>query len=108
MALVLPFHPLRSLTAAIVLVLTSSSIAADRYGYDALGRLTSVRYENGLCAIYTYDANGNLVRRISNAAPQASATLWGGGGWSSFDWISAPHWHVWGEGGAWGCFKWAQ
>ena len=30
------------------------------YGYDSLGRTTSVRYEDGAQVDYTYDNNGNL------------------------------------------------
>ncbi|GAA0570635.1 hypothetical protein GCM10008942_19210 [Rhizomicrobium electricum] len=36
----------------------------DAYSYDALGRLTSVDYENGMTAIYQYDLAGNRVRVV--------------------------------------------
>ncbi len=110
MALMLSSHALRTLSAGALLSLTATTALAaeDRYGYDELGRLSSVRYEDGLCAIYTYDANGNLTRRIREAAPLAPPTLWNGADWNDFNWTSAPHWGVWGEGGTWGCLEWNQ
>jgi uncharacterized protein (TIGR03437 family) len=48
------------------------------FTYDPAGRVASVTYPNGKVLSYTYDANGNLLRRlvstpVAGAAPVASA-----------------------------------
>jgi uncharacterized protein (TIGR03437 family) len=48
------------------------------YAYDAAGRLSSITYPNGKVLSYTYDLNGNLLRRIvgtpvAGALPVATA-----------------------------------
>ena len=48
------------------------------YAYDPAGRLVGVVYPNGKTLSYTYDANGNLLRRLASTpvagtAPVASA-----------------------------------
>jgi YD repeat-containing protein len=53
------------------------------YTYDALGRLTMVSYDTGVCIRYTYDANGN---RLSETIVVSAA----------------------GSVGVWGCFRWGQ
>jgi YD repeat-containing protein len=94
---------------ALLLLLGVPSVAdADvSYGYDRLGRITTALYDNGLCIVYTYDANGNRTSQLNVAPPpQSPAPLWGAPNWNSFDWNSAPQYPVWGRGGVWGCFKW--
>jgi len=90
----------------LILFFQSSASASDHYGYDLLGQIATVRYENGLCVIYTYDKNGNIVRQIGNAAPTETAVLWGSDTWPDFAWSSAFHWPAFGEGGTWGCLLW--
>lgn len=53
------------------------------YTYDALGRVTMVSYDTGVCILYSYDANGN---RLSETIRVSSA----------------------GTTGVWGCFRWGQ
>jgi YD repeat-containing protein len=94
---------------ALGLLVGMTSIDAEgatSYGYDSLGRLTSVLYDNGLCTVYSYDANGNRTSQTSYETPQVSPALWGAETWGSFVWSSAPQWPVWGSGAVWGCFKW--
>lgn len=95
-----------SVLIAISLATPSYTSAADQYGYDALGRISSVRYEDGLCVIYSYDRNGNIIRQIANAAPLETSMLWGSDNWTNFAWSSAFHWTALGEGGTWGCLLW--
>lgn len=45
------------------------------YTYDQAGRLISVVYPSGTRATYTYDAGGNMLRKIIAPAPAAGATL---------------------------------
>lgn len=37
--------------------------ASASYTYDALGRVTSVTYDNGTVITYTYDSTGNLTNK---------------------------------------------
>lgn len=70
------------------LVLTSLGIAgATRaassisYGYDQVGRVTTASYDNGLCVIYTYDANGNRTMQSYSTPSSSSSQNWGSGVW---------------------------
>lgn len=56
------------------------ALAAETYGYDARGRLTSVTYTNGTAIYYTYDAAGNRV----SSGPAAVAT-------GTFTYVSGAH-----------------
>jgi len=60
----------RSVLAAVIAVLAlgvTPRAVADRitYTYDAVGRLASVDYGNGKTITYSYDKNGNLLRRAA-------------------------------------------
>ena len=46
-------------------------VAAETYRYDASGRLTGVTHDSGLVLRYTYDDNGNLLRRAVSDAMAA-------------------------------------
>ena len=101
--------PSRMATALVLLGLSlPHGAAADvSYGYDPLGRVTTALYDNGLCIVYTYDANGNRTSQTNYAPPQTPPPLWGSPtSWGNFNWNSAPQWPVWGSGAVWGCFKW--
>jgi len=50
------------------------------YVYDQAGRLSSVSYPNGTTATYTYDASGNLLRKIVAAAGTGPAPVPSKGG----------------------------
>ena len=58
------------------------------YTYDALGRVTTVSYDTGVCLIYAYDANGNRTSETVNVG-SASTGVWGTGVWGCFNWT--PH-----------------
>ncbi len=45
------------------LLATALFAAAVKYDYDAAGRLTRVDYGDGRTITYTYDKNGNLLKR---------------------------------------------
>lgn len=74
---------LARLTAVVVCLLGSSPAwaGADTYIYDALGRLKTVIYANGITTNYTYDAAGNLKAVVTVATPPAT--------WGSFNWNGA-------------------
>ena len=56
--------------AVLAVVLTLTAIAgAESYGYDALGRLTRVTYDDGTTIRYVYDTRGNLTGRFVDAEP---------------------------------------
>lgn len=48
----------------VVLLTTMSNGYTETYTYDDLGRLTTVRYEDGKIMRYTYDPSGNITSRI--------------------------------------------
>jgi YD repeat-containing protein len=55
------------------------------YTYDALGRVTTVSYDTGVCLIYSYDANGNRTSETVNVGT-GSTSVWGTGVWGCFNW----------------------
>ena len=96
-----------SALAGLGVLLSGAAEANVSYGYDPLGRVTTALYDNGLCIVFAYDANGNRTSQTNYGAPQTPPPLWGSPtSWGNFSWSSAPQWPVWGSGGAWGCFKW--
>jgi len=58
------------LTAALALALLAADavLGATTYSYDALGRLSTVSYDNGKQVIYSYDAAGNRTQVVSQGA----------------------------------------
>jgi YD repeat-containing protein len=58
------------------------------YTYDALGRVTTVSYDTGVCIIYAYDANGNRTSETVSVG-SANTAVWGTGVWGCFNWT--PH-----------------
>jgi YD repeat-containing protein len=57
--------------AALLPVTTISpaqAVGTATYSYDALGRLSSVDYGNGVTITYAYDASGNRTSQVVNAA----------------------------------------
>lgn len=80
--------------------------ASVTYGYDPSGRVTSALYDNGLCVVYVYDANGNRLSQVNYSPGPGPRPLWGAATWGGFRWSSAPQWPIWGSGAVWGCFKW--
>ncbi len=48
--------------------------AAERYEYDAAGRLVRVSYDDGSTITYTYDKSGNIVAIVSTGPKGATPT----------------------------------
>jgi len=66
----------KSAIAAILLAVlwATPSLAATTYSYDALGRISTATYDNGIEIIYSYDAAGNrtsVVRQLNHLPPVA-------------------------------------
>ncbi|MDF0678248.1 MAG: RHS repeat protein [Nitrosomonas sp.] len=60
----------RFLTVATLLGLSVSVFAGSvSYTYDALGRVKTTTYSNGVIITYTYDAAGNRVSQITTGVP---------------------------------------
>ncbi|TCU67439.1 RHS repeat protein [Bradyrhizobium sp. R2.2-H] len=81
----------RATTALALIVLGSLTIAsagqADSsvsYGYDQVGRVTSAAYNNGLCIVYTYDANGNRTAQSYSMSSGPASQNWGAGVWGCY------------------------
>lgn len=60
----------RFLTVAAILGLSAAVFAGSvSYTYDALGRIKTATYSNGVIITYTYDAAGNRVSQITTGVP---------------------------------------
>lgn len=64
----------------------SANAAAVSYGYDALGRLTTALYDNGLCIVYAYDASGNRTSQNNTSGSAPESPVWGTGVWGCAKW----------------------
>lgn len=60
--------------------------ASVNYGYDPLGRVTTALYDNGLCVVYGYDANGNRTSQTNTISSPPESPAWGMGAWGCFYW----------------------
>jgi YD repeat-containing protein len=75
-------------TAALLMVLASPADAATQavlYTYDFNGRVTSALYDNGVCIVFAYDANGNRTARTVNTftgTPTWGTMVWGCAKWT--------------------------
>jgi hypothetical protein len=83
-------QPRRRWKAAVLvlfgILLPSTTEAAVSYTYDQLGRITTALYDNGLCIVYTYDANGNRTSQTNSASGAPQTPTWGTGVWGCFVW----------------------
>lgn len=55
------------------------------YTYDALGRVSSMSYDTGVCVAYTYDPNGNRLSETISVG-NGSSSVWNTGVWGCFRW----------------------
>jgi YD repeat-containing protein len=65
---------------------TGISLADVLYTYDRLGRVTTARYDNDVCILYTYDANGNRISQLNVVDGTPISPIWGTGSWGCLDW----------------------
>ena len=56
--------------ASLTLMLTS--VSADQYTYDSLGRVEAVEYDDGSKAVFQYDQNGNIESLETEAGKSSS------------------------------------
>lgn len=70
------------------LLLSTPSIASVLYTYDDNGRIMSALYDNGVCVVYAYDANGNRLSQTTLPAGSANTSTWGTGTYGCFKWSS--------------------
>lgn len=88
----LPLVAVRSArTLAMLLSLTaigaaSAATGSVTYTYDALGRITTARYDTGVCIAYQYDANGNRTSQSVFVGGSPLTPTWGTGVWGCFVW----------------------
>jgi len=73
------------LASGLSSTLAGVSSAVD-YAYDPNGRVTSALYDNGLCVLYTYDANGNRTAQTNTVASTPETATWGTGSLGCFKW----------------------
>lgn len=74
-----------TLTILVSVPIPQQSIASSSYIYDAAGRLTIARYDNGACIAYAYDANGNRTS-VATLAATPPAPTWGTAIWGCILW----------------------
>jgi YD repeat-containing protein len=65
-----------------------SASAYAYYGYDPAGRLATALYDNGVCVVYTNDANGNRTSQTSTISGPPEMARWGTGTWGCFSWTA--------------------
>lgn len=58
------------------------------YTYDAIGRVMTAAYDNGLCVAYSYDAAGNRVSQTAALGGAPSALAWGSSTWGCNLWTA--------------------
>lgn len=75
-----------ALAVLVSLALSGASQGADSvtFGYDQVGRVTSAAYNNGLCVIYVYDANGNRTTQSYSMSSGPTSQNWGSGVWGCY------------------------
>lgn len=67
---------LTTLALLLTLLGTQAQAVTYTYNYDDAGRLTNVDYTGGISIAYTYDNNGNLLKRKAlGKAPQHTVTV---------------------------------
>ena len=78
-----------ALAIAILAVMTASPAIAGNvtYTYDALGRLHTATYTNGVVITYNYDAAGNRTS-VSSGNPSSPGSTWGSITWGQGSWSS--------------------
>src|SRR5215472_1194228 len=77
---------LPALIFALGILSPNSSSAYAYYGYDPVGRVTTALYDNGVCVVYAYDANGNRTSQTSTVSSPPESPVWGMGTWGCFSW----------------------
>lgn len=65
---------------------SSGAYSSVNYGYDPLSRITTALYDNGVCVVYAYDANGNRTSQTNAASGPPESPTWGSGVWGCFSW----------------------
>lgn len=60
--------------------------ASVQYTYDPLGRVSTALYDNGVCVVYSYDANGNRTSQTNTAGNGVPPMIWGTSVWGCVPW----------------------
>ncbi len=71
---------------ALIAFLPISADASVLYTYDGVGRIATALYDNGLCVVYAYDANGNRTSQTSTTGETPASPTWGTGVWGCYRW----------------------
>lgn len=77
-----------SALSVVGILVSGSANASAYYGYDPLNRVTTALYDNGVCVVYAYDANGNRTSQTNTASGPSESPTWGSGVWGCFSWTS--------------------
>lgn len=79
---------LRIMVAAALWLVPTISQASVIYTYDQVGRVTTALYDNNVCVVYSYDANGNRTTQTITASGSPNTPSWGTGVFGCFRWSS--------------------
>jgi len=60
--------------------------ASAQFTYDPLGRVATALYDNGVCVVYSYDANGNRTSQTNTPGNGVPPMTWGTGVWGCVPW----------------------
>ena len=69
---------------ASLVISNASQASSVSYAYDQVGRVTTAAYDNGLCVVYTYDANGNRTAQSFSMSSVPASQNWGSGVWGCY------------------------
>lgn len=75
-----------ALLGIVVATPAEGATASVRYTYDQLGRIATALYDNNVCVIYSYDANGNRTTQTNTVFSGSQPMIWGTGTWGCEPW----------------------
>ncbi len=67
-------------------IAAAAEAAGVTYSYDFVGRVTTAVYDNAVCIVYGYDANGNRLSQTNTSGGTPVSPVWGSGKWGCFFW----------------------
>lgn len=75
-----------ALLAGVAIASAFAQSGSVTYTYDPLGRLSTARYDTGVCILYTYDANGNRLSQTIMISGSGTTGVWGCFAWGQSTW----------------------
>ena len=79
------FHVSLGLLLAGIPAVVNASVS---YTYDDAGRIVTALYDNNVCVLYAYDANGNRTTQTVSASGAPGTPTWGTDVLGCFRWTT--------------------